>query len=75
MTEEDLFIFIGGRYASDEEAEFNVSIIFVWYDTTAKEYIEILANESGSQWGQPAHVMKLNLPYLSAWLEEEDEEE
>jgi hypothetical protein len=75
MSDEELFIFIGGRYASDEEAEFGVSIVFVWYDTTAKEYIEINANESGSQWGQPAHIMKLNLPYLCAWLEEEDEEE
>ena len=60
-----------------DEAE----IVFVWYDHNAKDYLEIYASSKGSQWGQPVHVLKLNIPILTDWLvsvnsiEEEDDDE
>jgi hypothetical protein len=75
--EDVLFEFIGCREVTDEEFELeHVRVVFVWHDQTAKEYIEIKADEKGSQWGQPVHILKMNLQYLMSWIEDiQDDEE
>jgi|688.fasta_scaffold187266_5 hypothetical protein len=77
----DSYEYVGSRPALDGESPSNeADIIFVWYDITAKQYIEIFASEKGSQWGQPVHILKLNIPILTAWLmdsldDDDDEQE
>jgi predicted RNA-binding protein with PIN domain len=75
--EDVLFEFIGCREVTDEEYDLeDVRVVFVWHDQTAKEYIEIYADEKGSQWGQPVHILKMNLQYLMSWMEDiQDDEE
>jgi hypothetical protein len=75
----DEYEFIGSRhYRGDENIISEAEVVFVWYDAQANDYIEILASSVGSQWGQPVHILKMNLPYLVSWLNsllEEDDEE
>lgn len=74
--EDALFEFIGCRSVTDDEFELEKKmVVFVWYDQTAKEYIEISADEKGSQWGQPVHILKMNLQYLMSWMEDIEEDE
>jgi len=74
--EEMLFEFIGCREVTDEEFELeHVRVVFVWHDKTAKDYIEIKADEKGSQWGQPVHILKMNLQYLMSWIEDIEQDE
>jgi hypothetical protein len=75
--EDVLFEFIGCREVTDDEYDLeNVRVVFVWHDQTAKDYIEIYADEKGSQWGQPVHILKMNLQYLMSWMEDiQDDEE
>jgi hypothetical protein len=69
--EDVLFEFIGCREVTDDEYDLeNVRVVFVWHDQTAKDYIEIYADEKGSQWGQPVHILKMNLQYLMSWMED-----
>jgi hypothetical protein len=74
--EEMLFEFIGCREVTDEEFELeHVRVVFVWHDKTAKDYIEIKADEKGSQWGQPVHILKMNLQNLMSWIEDIEQDE
>jgi hypothetical protein len=77
MAEE--YEFIGSRHhRGDENIVSEAEIVFVWYDAQTKDYIEILASSVGSQWGQPVHILKMNLPYLVSWINsllDEDEED
>ena len=71
-----LFEFIGCRSVTDDEYDLeHVRVVFVWHDQTAKEYIEIFADEKGSQWGQPVHILKMNMQYLYSWMEDIEEDE
>ncbi len=74
--EDVLFEFIGCREVTDDEYDLeNVRVVFVWHDQTAKDYIEIYADEKGSQWGQPVHILKMNLQYLMSWIEDIQDDE
>jgi hypothetical protein len=74
--EDVLFEFIGCREVTDDEYDLeNVRVVFVWHDQTAKDYIEIYADEKGSQWGQPVHILKMNLQYLMSWMEDIQDDE
>jgi hypothetical protein len=74
--EDVLFEFIGCREVTDDEFELeHVRVVFVWHDKTAKDYIEIYADEKGSQWGQPVHILKMNLQYLMSWIEDIEQDE
>lgn len=75
MSEELEYEFIGSRYPSGESSGDDADIVFVWYDIRASQYIEILANLTGSQWGQPAHILKMNLPILKEWITYESRQE
>lgn len=81
MEEEVLFEFIGCRHPTEEEQlpSFGADIVFVYYDISAKAYMEVFADNSGSQWGQPVHILTMNKPYLEDYLqyllEEEEGEE
>jgi predicted RNA-binding protein with PIN domain len=74
--EDVLFEFIGCREVTDDEYDLeNVRVVFVWHDQTAKDYIEIFADEKGSQWGQPVHILKMNTQYLYSWMEDIQEDD
>jgi hypothetical protein len=75
MVDQDEYEFIGSRYPSDESSGDDVDMIFIWYDRRANQYIEILANLKGSQWGQPVHILKMNLPILKEWIDYESRQE
>lgn len=74
--------YVGSRSVIDGETPANeAEIVFVYYDIEAKDYLEIYASSRGSQWNQPVHILKLNIPILTDWLinvndeDAEDDEE
>ena len=61
--------YVGSRDAFEGETPADeAEIVFVWYDHAAKGYLEIYASSRGTQWGQPVHILKQNIPILTDWL-------